>query len=514
HTWTERDNLWYLQPVTAFDDIMGFILVQYSLTDMKKKEEQSLLFYALIFAALILTMLILTNRLIRRIILLPVDRLILNMSHIEKGQYGTQTNPLSDDEIGELAKRFNAMSTEIDTSYRQIEKQNQQLHKTKNLLDGIINSMPSALITIDKQCRIKQWNAKASEISGFDISNASGQKLLDIFSFLSALMPQILDALEGKTSRRFPKVETSWNNSPRFFDIIVYPIVTEALEDTVIIIEDVTHRVHMEAMIVQSEKMMSVGGLAAGMAHEINNPLAGMVQNAQVIANRMTHDLPANINAAESLGVSMDTLRGYMEKRQIGKLLDAMKTSGDRAAQIVKNMLTFSRQSTEQLTGCSINQLLDATITLLENDYDLKKRFDFKEIDIHREYDLMVPDVECDENRLQQVLFNILKNGAEAMAEVTPRNLSPTFWIRTRSLADWVQIEIEDNGPGMSEDVQKRVFEPFFTTKEVGVGTGLGLSVSYFIITDNHKGNMWVESSPGAGTTFVIQIPVNPAAMT
>lgn len=507
-TWTERDTLWYLQAIKAVDEIKGFILIEYSLADMKEKDKMSLLFYTLIFVSLILIMLFLTNRLIRKIILVPVDRLILSMSHIENGRYGAQVEPISEDEIGELAKRFNAMSSEIDISYKQIEKQNRQLQKAKNLLDGIINSMPSVLITIGNQCKIKQWNAKATEVSGFDASKAFGKDLSEIFGFVVPLMPQLKKALSGRKYRKFSKVETTEKNLPRYFDLIVYPIASDSEEDAVIIIDDVTTLVHMEAMMVQNEKMMSIGGLAAGMAHEINNPLAGMIQTAQVISSRMTLDLPANVKAAEMLGISMDVIRKYAEKRKIETLLGAMQTAGDRAAKIVKNMLTFSRQSTAQFFTCRLDKLLDDTIILSENDYDLKKKFDFREIEIHREYDPQAPMVDCDGNGIQQVFFNIIKNGTESIADDTSEKEKHKLWLRIKKVSGFVQVEIEDNGPGMTEEVQKRIFEPFFTTKEVGVGMGLGLSVSYFIITENHNGKMWVESSHGVGTKFIIQIPV------
>lgn len=507
-SWTDKNVLMYLQAVKAFNEVEGFILIEYSLADMKEKEKMSLLFYSLIFVSLILIMLFLTNRLIRKIILVPVDRLIKNMAQIEKGRYGTQISPVSEDEIGDLAKRFNAMSTEIDTTYRQVENQNEQLKKTKNLLDGIINSMPSILLTIDKECRIKQWNTKTEESSDFDISSASDKNLADIFSFAGPLIPELKVSLKNKKSKKFSKIECRINKSKRYYDLIVYPIESGFEEVAVIIIDDVTTRVHMETMMIQSEKIMSVGGLAAGMAHEINNPLAGMIQNAQVISNRLMKDLPGNIKAAGELGISMNVIRSYMEKREIEKLIAGIQKSGNRAAKIVQNMLSFSRESTAQLYNCRLSDILDATIHLSENDYDLKKKFDFREIEIIREYDPSAPGVDCNESQIQQVFFNIIKNSTEAMSTQLKPKEKNRIYLRVKRMETSVQVEIEDNGPGMADDVQKRIFEPFFTTKEVGVGTGLGLSVSYFIITENHKGKMWVESTEGSGTRFTIQIPI------
>lgn len=140
-------------------------------------------------------------------------------------------------------------------------------------------------------------------------------------------------------------------------------------------------------------------------------------------------------------------------------------------------------------------------------DFDLKKKYDFNSIEIVRKYEEPVPGVLCESGKIQQVVINILRNGAEAMSEI---QRDPQFILRIihDKTANMVKIEIEDNGPGMSDEVSRRIFEPFYTTKKVGEGTGLGLSVSYFIITENHRGQMRVHSEPGRGTTFVIALPV------
>ena len=187
-------------------------------------------------------------------------------------------------------------------------------------------------------------------------------------------------------------------------------------------------------------------------------------------------------------------------------MIDQVMSSGKRAAKIVDNMLSFSRKSDRTLTSTyHLGELLDAAIELVEKDYDLKKRYDFRSIKITREYADNVPPIPCEKSKIQQVFLNILKNGAEAMTGA--RKPAPGFILRHYQQADMAVIEIEDNGPGMDEAIRKRVFEPFFTTKKVGVGTGLGLSVSYFIITENHSGSMDVESAPAKGSKFIIKLP-------
>ena len=264
----------------------------------------------------------------------------------------------------------------------------------------------------------------------------------------------------------------------------------------------------LEEMIVQSEKMVSLGGLAAGMAHEINNPLAGILQNTQVIRNRIEKPLPANLKSAEALEIDFQAMRTYMEQRDIFKMLDAIMAAGKRAADIVANMLSFSRKSASGFIPEDVSLLLDQTLELAASDYNLKKKFDFKQIRIERDYDPDLPLVECKSSEIQQVFFNIFSNGAQAMVgEETPL-VPPCFLLKTYREENFACIEIEDNGPGMSRDVRKRIFEPFYTTKEVGEGTGLGLAVSYFIVTENHKGRINVESAPGKGARFRVRLPL------
>ncbi|MCP4020688.1 MAG: PAS domain S-box protein [Desulfobacteraceae bacterium] len=273
------------------------------------------------------------------------------------------------------------------------------------------------------------------------------------------------------------------------------------------IIRDVTEQKRTQEVLIQSEKMLSMGGLAAGMAHEINNPLAGMIQNAQVIANRMSSDLLANQKIARKLGISMQTIEQYMVEREIFPLLSSLRTAGKRAADIVTDILSFSRKDDVFSAEVNIEELLNKTIEIARNDYDLKKKYDFRKVHIIREYEKTDVKAECNGSNIQQVILNILRNAAEALFE-EKENKEPEILIRMAAPKGHVRIEIIDNGPGMDEKIQKYVFDPFFTTKPVGVGTGLGLSVSYFIITEIHNGRIFVESSPGNGSKFIVELPM------
>jgi PAS domain S-box-containing protein len=462
------------------------------------------------------------NVLIQKTVIAPVENLTETMGGIRDGDFGRQISGTSDDELGMMVSTFNAMSSEIAGTYARIEKQNTDLEEARSLLRSVINSMPSLLILIDDQGRIQDWNEAATAFSG-RTSDAVGNRCLDeALPMLGVRMDAIGEAILERTAKRLGRLEVRQGPEPRFLDILVYPIQASGESRAVILMDDVTDAVRMEKMMIQTEKMMSVGGLAAGMAHEINNPLAGMIQNAQVVINRLWGDLPANREAARKLGLSMEILLAYMDERGIRDLLEAIRKSGARAAQIVGNMLSFSRQSADRFGRHSLARLMDETIELAGNDYDLKKKMDFRNIVIVREYSPDMPEVQCEDNRIQQVFLNILKNGAEAMTlnrrpgggQGNPGEGRPDpacFVIRIRQREDWAWVEIQDNGPGMDEATRKRVFEPFFTTKGIGQGTGLGLSVSYFIITEIHGGDLEVVSRPGDGATFIIRLPLEGA---
>jgi len=175
---------------------------------------------------------------------------------------------------------------------------------------------------------------------------------------------------------------------------------------------------------------------------------------------------------------------------------------------LVSNMLSFARKSESKFKSSDLREIMDKTLDLAKNDYNMKKHYDFKKIEIIREYQADMPSVLCEETKMQQVFLNILKNGAEAMSSVMKRGTQPKFFIRIFRVNNLARIELENNGPGIDQENRKKIFEPFYTTKGIGKGTGLGLSVSYFIITKNHNGAMWVESEEITNPKFIIELPL------
>ncbi len=377
----------------------------------------------------------------------------------------------------------------------------------QNLLKNITDSMPSGLIAINHDMTIIHWNRNIEKSSGIRATAAEGRILTEIFPLSKkegALIRETLETGKPCSHTRIMKQEAK---GKRYEEMMIYPLVTDQASGAVIRIDDTTEKVRIEEIMIQSEKMMSVGGLAAGMAHEINNPLSGILGNIGVLHNRLLNKLPVNVTIAQETGTSFDTIHRYAEKRGVPQLIENIRHAGSRAAKIVSDMLSFSRMSVSNFSDCDLADIMDKTIDLSSTSYDLKKKFDFKQIRITRRYEPDMPPVVCEGSKLQQVFLNILSNGAHAMSE-NGEDKPPEFSITLKSDPTHAHIRIADNGPGIPEEFRKRIFEPFFTTKEIGVGTGLGLSVSYFIITDHHKGTLEVESETGKGTTFIIRIPL------
>ncbi|MFP5222999.1 MAG: ATP-binding protein [Acidobacteriota bacterium] len=375
-----------------------------------------------------------------------------------------------------------------------------EVKKTGNYLQAILDSSPLAIFCVDEDGTITHTNLKARELcAGRPMDRL--QEALDRMDFL---MDSVRDSITTGELHALPRQVAEAGGVLHAEDVVIYPLRDIGLREAVVCIDDVTERHRMQQLLVQSEKMMSVGGLAAGMAHEINNPLGGIMQSAQVVVNRMRTDLAANRREAEKVGCSLETIRAYLDARDIPELLENLRECAKRAADIVANMLEFSRRSSSAWLPMSVNTLVEKALELCLQDYNLSESFDFRKIAIVREFDPQNPSVPCSSQQIQQVLFNILRNAAQAMSKTT----DPVITVRTGVEDDRVFIQVEDNGPGMDEATRRKVFEPFFTTKEPGLGTGLGMSVSYFIVRENHGGEIDVDSEPGKGARFMVKLPL------
>ncbi len=407
----------------------------------------------------------------------------------------------------ENGKPLRAIGIHVDITERKHAEE--EMEKLRIQMRNIIDSMPSVLVGTDLNGRVIHWNKEAEKVTGKTACEAKGKLVSDVFPYIASHMDKIRASIEKRAVRKEARIKILLKGESRIADFTVYPLMANGAQGAVIRLDDVTDRVRIEEMMIQSEKMLSIGGLAAGMAHEINNPLGGIIQNLQVMKNRLSGAVKKDYKIAIECGTTMESIKNYHEKRNIFNMIEEVIKAGNRASAIVHNMLSFARKSHAVFSSHDLKDILDHTVLLAATDYNLKKKYDFREIAIIREYEPDLPYVPCEESKIKQVFLNILKNSAEAMMKSPETRISnPKIILRVKKEKEWVRVEIEDNGPGMDEKIRKRVFEPFFTTKETGKGTGLGLSISFFIINDHHRGNMSVESWPGKGTKFIIKLPL------
>lgn len=395
----------------------------------------------------------------------------------------------------------------LDQVNRRLRETADQLETTRAYLKNVFDSMPSTLVGVDAGGKISMWNMGAEKLSGLTPAKVIGKPFSEAMPAYAPLVPELMNAINTGSPTLIERYVSQCHGQPCFSEIMIYPLHAIGARGAVIRIDDITQRIQLEQMMVQSEKMLTVGGLAAGMAHEINNPLSGILQSSQNIIRRISPELPENQTTAGELGLDLEVMKSFLARRGVLDFLEGIREAAQRAGRIVADMLAFSRRSTSEFSQVSINELLDTVVRIASNDYDLKKTYDFKKINIVKEYESTLPMVYCDRIEIEQVLLNLIKNATYAMAETDSTN-EQFIYLRSVQEPDAIRIEIEDTGPGMDEQTRRRVFEPFFTTKPIGVGTGLGLSVSYYIITDQHRGTITVDSAPAKGARFVIRLPV------
>lgn len=443
------------------------------------------------------------------------------MDQIGSGTTTARTSLQGQDEAAAIATEFNAMldrlaeredtlsqlNTRLEQELDERKHAEDEIQHLKNYLSNIIDSMPSLLVGIDSDQRVVLWNRQAESMTGIVAADAVGQGINRLLPAFAHWITSLHASMPERRPSGMEKLLLEQNGVRSFYDLMLYPLVANGVEGAVIRIEDVTEQTRVQSLMVQTEKMMSVGGLAAGMAHEINNPLGIIIQAAHNIERRLDPAFPPNQEVARQVGCNLEEMQAYFVQRRIPEFIASICESSSRAASIIRNILDFSRSAETTMTMLSLSDVLEKTIELAGSDYDLKKRYDFRSIEIVREYDPQLPPVKGIVVELEQVFLNLLKNAAQAMM-TDPTGYAPRIVLRLYRQGEYAVAEVEDNGPGMTEEVRRRVFEPFFTTKEPGFGTGLGLSVSYMIVTQNHKGSLEAVSGPDRGACFIVRLPL------
>lgn len=377
-----------------------------------------------------------------------------------------------------------------------------QLRETKEYLQSMINSMPSIIIGVTTQGTVTHWNASAEQ--GFDIfsQDALGKSIENLLPNLPITHTMIRATIQAGDPHSLQHSTMDKGNARLYFDITIYPLISLNQQGAVIRIDDVTRRVAIENLMIQNEKMFSLGEVATGIAHEINNPLSVILQNTQNIFRRIDKHFAGNQHTATELGIDLDHVDNYLKKRDIYTFLTAIRGAGERSAKIVNTMLEFSHNSYRHTDVVDINELINQTLYINNTLYH-RPTLDIAP-QVLLELSNNIAPINCSSSELQQVLLNLLRNAIQALA--SHKTPEPQITFRTYTTPNHTVIELQDNGPGMDDNVKSHLFEPFFTTKRTG--TGLGLSISYFIITERHQGTIEVASTLGKGTTFIIKLPL------
>jgi two-component system, NtrC family, sensor kinase len=366
----------------------------------------------------------------------------------------------------------------------EVAAQSREIDAQRRFTALIIDSLPLGLYVVDRDYRIQIWN-RQREIGapGLRRDEVVGRRVFEV------LTRQPADELRAEFDRVFQtgevlqaELDVTLGGEARSFRLTKIPMRLQGdeISHVITIGEDVTDSRRIQGQIMQSEKLAAIGQLAAGVMHEINNPLATISACVAAITGRLD----------EASGAERPAVEEYLE------LIDK---EVDRCTRIVDGLLDFSRPKGKAKGPVLLNALIDETLFLM------KHHQRFKRLTVARELDFTLPATRGNAEQLIQVMMALMLNAVDAMDD---RGRLTVRTGRSPSRTGEVVVEIEDNGAGISRADQSRIFEPFYTTKPPGRGTGLGLSICYGIVED-HQGHIEVESQPGRGTTFRVFLPVH-----
>jgi len=397
-------------------------------------------------------------------------------------------------------------SGELQQAEERLKQATEELERERRYLRHSLDSIPSILVGVDAEGRITHWNQGAEAATHIETEDALGLPFTELLPQLRE--ESILQAI-AEQRRHTQRISRVSAGMVRYYNVVVAPLPAAAGNGAFIRVEDISRQVRFEQMMVQSEKMTALGGLAAGVAHEINSPLSGVLQNCQNVLRRLSADLPANRRTADSVGIDLERLQEYLGQRKIPKFLDMVRDAAERASRIINDLRAFSRRNVEGFEKVAVNELLESSLRLAASDYEMKKRAEYHQVEVTRDFAADLPLLHCERTRIEQVLLNLIRNAAQAMALANtpaPRRIT----VRARREDEQALLLVEDNGPGMDEETRRRALEPFFTTSAPGAGAGLGLSVVDFIVTQQHGGSVELDSAPGRGTRIGIRLPFVP----
>jgi PAS domain S-box-containing protein len=398
------------------------------------------------------------------------------------------TKPISDELLSLAVKRSEeklALKSKIKQYTRNLEtlvrEANVELERAYQFRENIIESSPDAIVCIRKGGSIILFNSAAEKLLGYSKNEVIG-KMNIVHLYPPGVAKEIMKALRSNNfggsgtfqKREMRVVAKSGEEIPVYISAaILYENGAET--GSVGIFTDLREKKELERQLLRSEKLSSLGKLSAGIAHEINQPLTGVLTFAHLLAKKFKND------------------------EQTRKDLEIIVRETTRIRGIVQGILDFAREMPMQKQPTQIQQVLEQTLQIVV------RQQRFFGIELHKEYDPSVPDIVIDVNLMEQVFMNIILNACDAMRG------SGTLTLKVAQTNGWVDVIFQDTGCGMPEAMIDKIFDPFFTTKESseGMGMGLGLAVSYGIVK-SHNGDILVISKEGVGTTFTVRLPKQP----
>ncbi len=362
--------------------------------------------------------------------------------------------------------------------YQRLEQKISEFERLKDFHENILESINVGVLAVDLEDHIESWNQQMEAMFGLRRSEVLGRPLSELFP---AEFVTKFDSVRGEfgTHTLYKFRLNLPSGEPRTANIAIAPLLTRELTvvGRILLVDDITDRTQLEEQLTQAEKLSSIGLLAAGVAHEVNTPLAVISSYTQMLTKQMSSD------------------------KRLTPLLEKITQQSFRASEIVNGLLNFSRTGSTDFAGLDLNALIRDTVNLI--DHQLKTAG----IHVNLELEPKLAAIHGNQGKLQQVMLNLLLNAKDAMFQT----LDARMRISTENLGDRVLVRIQDSGSGISQEHLHRIYDPFFTTKtkpQAGghKGTGLGLAVSYGIVQE-HGGKIVVESELGVGTTFLLDFP-------
>jgi len=404
----------------------------------------------------------------------------------------------------------------------------QKLQAAYSETELFFQSIPSILIGMDSQGRITRWNQTAVRSLGVSAHSVAGRHIYDcgVQWVHSDIKSEVERWLQTESAYRCDNLSFLREGRTRFLGLNVRrlpPLHDTAGASFIVVGADITERKGLEDQLRQAQKLEAIGQLSAGVAHEINTPtqyvsdnvrflkdswqdLANLMQLSQELRNAAAAGpvAPGLFTAFDELSKKIDV--DYVLK-EIPSAIDQSQEGLQRIAHIVRAIKEFSHPGSAEKKGVDLNKSIETTITVARNEWKYVA-------DLEAQFDPELGLVPCLSSELNQVVLNLIMNATHAIADRINASSGEKgkITITTRRNPPWAEIDVQDTGHGIPEEIRSRIFEPFFTTKEVGKGTGQGLALAHSVVVNLHHGRIWFDSKVGAGTTFHIRIPLEAAA--